>query len=694
MRIRTLLATVALASSALVGVAATPAHAVDPPQVRVGDVTTTEPDAGTTLVKVPIDLSVPALVRTRIPYTIHPEHDGVTDGADAVSTSGVATFPIGVASRVVTATIVGDGTTEPDQHVVVTLGAPILGIADLVDPNGEVTIRDNDANGVAPGVEVSVGDATVTETDGGAHLVYVPVTLSQPAPSTIRIAFRLGCSTLVVGRDAYASSSSQVTIRAGRTSGAITISVAPDYAPEDLESLVESVKAIIGPATVAQDSGELIVENDDPGVPPTFIDHLQVGERAQISIADDGTPAQYEPVPNGGGDRTSNQGSLSLDGRYAVFMSDACNLVSSDTNGMADVFVRDRATGHTERVSLNADGSEIVASEMRPLQDWGRVAMWAPTISGNGRYVGFVTAATLMPQDTSYDRPNASWISAQDGYLYDRVTKSLELISVAPDGTAGGGLFGPLTMSDDGRYVLFDAMGQATTIADMPYNQHGLFLRDRTAGTTTRLPDGMFHAKLSGDGEHILWDDGASPEHVFSYDVATATNDAISVTDDEQPILTISTSYPYRSDEVQSDDGRYVAFVSYGWNLIPGATGVWTGGARGDELAYSRIYLRDRVAGTTTMLSDASQSYDVFQNFGGTLSMSADGSTVAMGNGGGQGFWWATDGSAHGRFGFPPGADGPNNMIGAPNALTGDGSYVIFSSETWPYADEYVERIR
>ena len=78
----------------------------------------------------------------------------------------------------------------------------------------------------------------------------------------------------------------------------------------------------------------------------------------------------------------------------------------------------------------------------------------------------------------------------------------------------------------------------------------------------------------------------------------------------------------------------------------------------------------------------------------GCHTVSRDGSTIAMGNAGGLGFWWATDGSASGRFGNPPDVNGGTNTIEAPDALSGDGRYVSFTSEQWPYADVYIERIR
>jgi Tol biopolymer transport system component len=50
--------------------------------------------------------------------------------------------------------------------------------------------------------------------------------------------------------------------------------------------------------------------------------------------------------------------SISADGRFVAFVSDASNLVSGDTNTLSDVFVRDRQNGTTERVSVDSDGAQ------------------------------------------------------------------------------------------------------------------------------------------------------------------------------------------------------------------------------------------------------------------------------------------------------------------------------------------------
>src|SRR5213595_159425 len=81
---------------------------------------------------------------------------------------------------------------------------------------------------------------------------------------------------------------------------------------------------------------------------------------------------------------------ISADGRFVAFASYASNLVPGDTNGVADVFVHDRQTGTTKRVSVNSAGTQ------------GNGGSGSPAISADGRFVAFSSYATnLVPGDTN-----------------------------------------------------------------------------------------------------------------------------------------------------------------------------------------------------------------------------------------------------------------------------------------------------
>jgi Tol biopolymer transport system component len=96
-----------------------------------------------------------------------------------------------------------------------------------------------------------------------------------------------------------------------------------------------------------------------------------------------------------------NQGSgywpaLSADGRVVVFVSGAGNLVPGDTNDVPDVFVHDRQTGATERVSVDSAGNQ------GDRESGYSSSIAKPLLSADGRFVAFASLATnLVPGDTN-----------------------------------------------------------------------------------------------------------------------------------------------------------------------------------------------------------------------------------------------------------------------------------------------------
>ena len=136
-----------------------------------------------------------------------------------------------------------------------------------------------------------------------------------------------------------------------------------------------------------------------------FVHDRQTGTTDRVSVASDGTQ----------GNGNSEEPAISGDGRYVAFTSVASNLVPGDTNDKSDVFVHDRQTGATERVSVASDGTE------------GNNTSYQSSVSGDGRYVAFTSVASnLVAGDTNFQwdvfvrlpsaaRPTlkmATWLSA------------------------------------------------------------------------------------------------------------------------------------------------------------------------------------------------------------------------------------------------------------------------------------------
>ncbi|MBI3360632.1 MAG: PD40 domain-containing protein, partial [Chloroflexi bacterium] len=133
-----------------------------------------------------------------------------------------------------------------------------------------------------------------------------------------------------------------------------------------------------------------LVAGDTNGVADIFVRDRQTGQTTRVSVATDGTQANY----------LSWNPSISADGNFVAFSSLATNLVPDDTNGYADIFVRNTTSGQTYRVSLG------------PISAQGNSDADLPSISGDGRFVSFRAAdQSIIPGDAN---------GVEDIFLYDR----------------------------------------------------------------------------------------------------------------------------------------------------------------------------------------------------------------------------------------------------------------------------------
>lgn len=235
---------------------------------------------------------------------------------------------------------------------------------------------------------------------------------------------------------------------------------------------------------------------------------------------------------------------VSADGRWVAFESSASNLVSGDTNGCADVFVRDLQTGLTERVSIPSSGGEA--------NGWSG----DPAISADGRYVAYGSAATnLMAGDTN---------GVEDVFVVDRTDGSVARVSVAGGGTQADAACRYPSLSADGRYVAFESF--AGTLVPGDTNSYwDVFVHDRD---------------LDADG---VYDE---PGQVQTRRVSVAS--------DGSQAEAMGT-YTY-GQTVLSADGRYVAFVSWSRKLTDLG-----------ENPNQQVLVHDRVTGATICASSSAQ---------------------------------------------------------------------------------------
>ena len=330
-------------------------------------------------------------------------------------------------------------------------------------------------------------------------------------------------------------------------------------------------------------------------------------------------------VSSGGdsGDGGSSVSAMSSDGRYIAFVSDASTLVPGDTNAKDDVFLHDRETGVTERVSVASDGT----------QGNGHSGQADVAISADGRYVGFWSRANnLIPGDTNLT----------DVFVHDRVTGVTERVSVASDGTPGNQESTFLDLSADGRYVAFQS--RAWNLVPGDTNSYGnqlqgsdIFVHDRTTHTTKRVSvaaDGTegnsesSNPSISADGRYVAFQSQASTlipndingtggvvpaqytyqaslYDVFVHDRQTGGIERVSVASDGSEGIGTST-YPDISA-----DGRYVAFESEAFNLVPADTNgtAWTSSFSAPPVSVPQtldVFVHDRETGVTERVSVAS----------------------------------------------------------------------------------------
>ena len=276
------------------------------------------------------------------------------------------------------------------------------------------------------------------------------------------------------------------------------------------------------------------------------------GERLLVSRAPGG------PAGNG----PSTDPALSGPSRRIVFTSAATNLVTDDTNGRTDVFMRE-GEGPIQRVSLTFDGRQANGESL------------SADISDNGRFVVFVSdAGNLVPGDTN---------GVEDVFIRDLAVGTTRRVSVRGRSVEANGRSGTPAVSPDGRFVSFES--EATNLVPRDGNDTAdVFLRDVSASRTARVSQ-------SSDG-------------------------------DEQNRSVIQ---PFRQVSDVSSRGRFVAFESDATNLVAGDTNRDTDVFLADRLrgTTTRVSVKSSgVQGNNDSFSPAitpSGRYVVFQSFASNL---------------------------------------------------------------------------
>jgi Tol biopolymer transport system component len=359
------------------------------------------------------------------------------------------------------------------------------------------------------------------------------------------------------------------------------VSVSSAGAQADSTSWATGISAD-GHYTVFDSHATNLVPGDTNGQPDVFVHDSVTGATQRVSVASGGKQADYY----------SHAAGISADGRFVVFTSAASNLVPGDTNDRVDVFVHDRQTGATTRVSVTTSGGQANADSD------------SPVISADGRYVAFSShASNLVRRDTNL---------GPDVFVHDLVTGRTTRVSVnsrgrqaSPKSESGGP-----AISAGGRYVAFSS--NATNLVRGDTNGlPDVFVRDRKTGRTTRVSvdsrgrpggrdrsrtgsssalisaDGRYVGFLSSDTNLVRGDTNRWPD-VFVHDRRTGRTIRVDVSSDGKQ-ANAESGVP-----VMSPDGRFVAFSSYATTLVPDQTG-----------GIGELFVHDLSTGTTTLASRA-----------------------------------------------------------------------------------------
>ena len=449
------------------------------------------------------------------------------------------------------------------------------------------------------------------------------------------------------------------------------VSVASD-GTEDNGAVLSRYPDISGDGryVVFHSSGDILSANDTNESTDVFLHDMQTGETTRISVASDGSQA------NQGGSRPS----ISSDGRYIAFHSYSDNLTANDTNSVCDIFVYDRIEGITERISVASDGSQgngnsqyasinsdgryvtftseadnLVSGDTNGVRDvfmydrqthqtirvsvdssgnQGNDSSWDSEISGNGNFITYTSfASNLVAGDVNsciyyfgevrscrdvfvYDVQNGtttlvsktstgahldyeslspsinydgSKIVFDSGYLnedqlrpdmflYNLQTETIEMISFSLSGSQPNGISGVSSISGDGKKVVFTSF--ASDIVENDTNEASdCFIVDISDLNTTRTThlsnplDGetvsgeSWAADISADGryavfksevDNLVTNDACSGWDIFVFDVQTG----------EKKIANRTPDGVQRCGQVTypsiSADGRYVSFAYIG----------------------------------------------------------------------------------------------------------------------------------
>jgi Tol biopolymer transport system component len=340
-------------------------------------------------------------------------------------------------------------------------------------------------------------------------------------------------------------------------------------------------------------SASNLVADDTNGKSDIFLHDRQTSTTTRVSVDSNGNQANgYSQYPN-----------ISSDGRYVVFLSDASNLVSDDTNGKRDIFIHDTQTSETQLVNLNINESQITDISYSKVQ-----------LSANARYLAFQAYTTKVV--------NGRNTSIHEIFVHDRQTDETKRVSVDSNGNqADKGGSNP-TISADGRYVAFESY--ATNLVDEDTNGiRDIFVHDRQTGETKRVSvdsngnqgnDYSSYPTLSADGRYVAFISQANNlvsndinelSDIFIHDIQTNKTELVNV------YSGCNRGFDSYQNLSFSSNGRYLGFVAYN-----------------NKNYYGGYYIYDRQTEKTSSIF-SHEYFDMYMYYD-YLSISADSTDIVF----------------------------------------------------------------
>lgn len=357
-----------------------------------------------------------------------------------------------------------------------------------------------------------------------------------------------------------------------------------------------------------------------------------------------GDTARVSVGVNGEADKASSTPlAVSGDNRFVAFPSEATNLVHGDTNAASDIFVHDRQTVTTTRVSVNNGGIQ------------GDKPSREPFISADGRFVTFSSEATNLVCSAEVPAPlcdgTGDTNAVADVFVHDRDSDDDDVfdetgavattrVSVGSDGAEGNAFSGATGLSASGRYVVFGS-GASNLVDGDTNGANDVFVHDRDSHTTTRVSLGgestqgnasTGGAAISDDGRVVAFTSSASnlvasdTNGVADVFVRDRDLDADGVLDEAGAVETTRVSTDNGGLEGNgastmghlSGDGTVVVFGSNATNLVAG-----------DFKGHHDVFVHDRTRRVTTRVSVDSAGNEA-DNASSRPTVSTDGRYVSF----------------------------------------------------------------